>query len=67
MGKFFHNKVNVVLWVVALGLCLLVIVYMVMAAQFLISVLQDARNENLIKNTEIVTFNLAKVQQLKQR
>ena len=66
MGIFFRNKINVVLWVAAFIMAALLVAYLVTAARFLVSVSTAAFGGSLIKNAEIVTFNLAKVGQLKE-
>lgn len=45
----------------------LLTLYAIAATHFLIITMQEAYNKNLIKNSEIVTFNLTKVEQLKRR
>lgn len=45
----------------------LLTLYAITATHFLIITMQEAYNKNLIKTSEIVTFNLTKVEQLKRR
>jgi hypothetical protein len=66
MGTFFRNKLNVVLWVTALVMVALLVTYLVAAARFLVNVSSAAFGSSLIKSGEIVTFNLAKVAELKR-
>ena len=66
MGIFFRNKINVALWVAAFIMAALLVAYLVTAARFLVSVGTAAFGGSLIKNGEIVTFNLAKAAQLKE-
>ena len=66
MGTFFRNKLNVVLWGAALCMIIVLIVYLLAAARFLVGASTAAFGGSLIKNGEIVTFNLAKAAQLKE-
>ena len=66
MGLFFRNKLNIILWTVAILMVALLVAYLVTAARFLVGVSQAAFGNSLIKSGEIVTFNLAKVKQLKE-
>ena len=66
MGTFFRNKLNVALWVAALLMVALLVVYLVTAARFLVGVSAAGFGTSLIKSREIVTFNLAKAAQLKE-
>jgi hypothetical protein len=66
MGIFFRNKLNVALWVIALFMVTLLVVYLVAAARFLVQVSGAAFGSSLIKSGGIVTFNLAKAAQLKE-
>lgn len=67
MEKFLRNKLNIVLWIAAIVVAVLLTLYAITATHFLIITMQEAYNKNLIKNSEIVTFNLTKVEQLKRR
>ena len=66
MGTFFRNKLNIVLWIAAFVMAVFLVVYLVAVARFLIGAGTVAFGGSLLKNGEIVTFNLAKVAQLKQ-
>ena len=66
MGTFFRNKLSVVLLVTALCMAVLLVVYLVAAARFLVGVGKAAFGSSLIKSGEIATFNLAKAVQLKE-
>lgn len=66
MGMFFRNKLNIALWIAAFVMAALLVVYLVAAARFLIGVSTAAFGGSLLKNGEIVTFNLAKVAELKR-
>ena len=66
MGTFFRNKLNIVLWIAAFVMAVFLVVYLVAVARFLIGAGTAAFGGSLLKNGEIVTFNLAKVAQLKQ-
>lgn len=66
MGAFFRNKLNIVLWAVALLMIALLVAYLVAAARFLVSASTAAFGGSLIKSGEIVTFNLAKAAQLRE-
>lgn len=66
MELFFRNKLNVVLWAVALLMVVLLLAYLVAAARFLVNVGTAAFGSSLIKTGEIVTFNLAKAAELKK-
>lgn len=67
MEKFLRNKLNMILWGVAMVIIVLLTLYAITATHFLIITMQEAYNKNLIKTSEIVTFNLTKVEQLKRR
>lgn len=66
MGTFFRNKLNIGLWVAAFVMAVLLVAYLVTAARFLINASMAAFGGSLLKNGEIVTFNLAKVAELKR-
>ncbi len=66
MGTFFRNKLNIVLWVAACIMAVILVAYLVTAARFLITVGTAAFGDSLLKSGEIVTFNLAKVAELKR-
>lgn len=67
MEKFLRNKLNITLWAAAIALVVLLALYAITATHFLMVILREAYNKNLIKTGEIVTFNLAKAEQLKRR
>ena len=54
------------MWVAAILMAAVLVVYLVAAARFLVGVSTAAFGNSLIKSGEIVTFNLAKAAQLKE-
>lgn len=66
MEKFSRNKLNVALWTVAGMLALGLAAYAALAAQFAVHTLQAAYDANLIKAGEIVTFDMAKIAELRR-
>lgn len=67
MEKFLRNKLNIILWIAAIAVAILLALYAIAVTHFLIITVQEAYNKNLIKSGAVVTFNLAKVEQLKRR
>lgn len=67
MEKFLRNKLNIVLWVVAITVAVLIIFYVIATTHFLVVTMQEAYTKNLIKTSEIATFNLTKAEQLKRQ
>lgn len=67
MEKFLRNKLNIILWVAAIVVAVVLTLYAIAATHFLIITVQEAYNRNLIKSGAMVTFNLTKVEQLKRR
>gem|GEM_PF-2538044 len=66
MELFFRNKLNIVLWVIAFIMVIVLVIYLVAAARFLVDTGRAAFGGSLIKSVKIVTFNVAKAAQLRQ-
>ncbi len=66
MAKFLRNKVDVVFWILAIALFLLLASYSVFSIKYLIKEFYEANNPNLIKPPEVVRFNLNKLQDLRK-
>ncbi len=67
MEKFFRNKLHIVLGITAIVLIVALGVYLISAAHAMIQTIQAATDQNLIKQEEIVTFNLAKAREVLER
>ncbi len=67
MEKFFRNKQELVFWTAAIVIFILLLIYAVFLVRFLVKQFRAASDPNLLKQQEIVKFNLGKVQQLKTR
>ncbi len=66
MEKFFRNKLDVALWVAALVLSVALFIYFFAAVRFLAQTTNAALDQNLIKQSEIVSFNLAKAREIRR-
>lgn len=64
MAKFFRNKLTIALGITAVFLIAALGIYLVSRARFLVRAMQAATDQNLIKQGEIVTFNLAKAREV---
>ena len=67
MAKFLRNKGDAWLYAAALIISVLLVMYAVGAARFVIRTWETVRDQNLLKNEPIVTFNRAKVEELRRR
>jgi len=67
MGKFLRNKKELIFWLVAVAVFILLVIYAIYAVSFLVGKFSQVYDPNLLKTGEIVKFNLGKIQQLKER
>ena len=66
MEKFLRNKLELVFWVVSLSLALIIFITIFYSFGFLIGKAKTAFGGSLIKNEEIVKFNLDQAQSLRK-
>lgn len=66
MEKLFRNKKDIVFWIVAIILFLLLLAYNIYSISFLVNKINSVFNPNLIKGAEIVRFNLNKIKELRR-
>lgn len=66
MAKFFRNKQELIFWVTAIALFVLLVIYAAYTVTFLVRKTTEINNPNLLKTQEVVKFNLAKVKELKK-
>lgn len=64
MEKFFRNKLHITLGMTAVILIVALSIYLISAAHAMIQTIQAATDQSLIKQGEIVTFNLAKAREV---
>ena len=65
MEKLFRNK-RIIFWLVAAVIFILLVFYAIFAIGFLVQKVNEVFNPSLLKKTEIVKFNLAKVGELRR-
>jgi hypothetical protein len=66
MGKFFHNKKELIFWIIGITIFALIIFYVSRSMSFLANRASKAFGGDLSKSEEIVKFNLDKAKQLKR-
>ena len=66
MGKFFHNKKELLFWLIGITIFVLIIFYVSSSVSFLAVKDSKAFGGDLSKSEKIVKFNLDKAKQLKQ-
>lgn len=67
MGKFFRNKRELVFWAAAIVIFILLLIYAVYLVRFLVRQFRAAYDPNLLKQQEIVKFNIAKIKELREK
>ena len=66
MERFFHNKKELLFWLIGITIFILIFFYVSRSISFLASVASKAFGGDLSKTEKIVKFNLDKAKQLKQ-
>jgi len=66
MERFFHNKKELLFWLIGITIFILIIFYVSRSVSFLASKASKAFGGDLSKSEEIVRFNLDKAKQLKR-
>lgn len=66
MEKFFRSKKDIMFWIIAVMIFLILLSFSIYAISFLVNKFNLVLNYNLIKEGELVRFNLNKVKELRR-
>lgn len=66
MEKFSHNKNEILFWITAVVIFSILLTFSIYAISFLVNKFNSVLNYNLIKQSELVRFNLNKVKELRR-